>query len=180
MPFRLFCVRKPFKKLKLREKQKAAKTKSAIWFNDYNECQKSAEIFCEKQTDTSISSDDTGTDIDRNTNSSSQHQIRIAVNFDYDKRCVNKHSELHSSLSSDSTVSHPDKHQVETNELVVLQQLCDQHQHHYTEKAIDVPKEFEENAYSARPQNGLNERYRRDSQYSLVSAPVLFDVNEHN
>lgn len=133
---------------------------------------------CEKQTDNSISSDAAGTDSDRNTPTSDEHQIRIAVDFDYEKCCVNKHLELHSSLSSSSTVSNQDKRQVEAhNEVVALQQLFDQQQN-YTEKAIDVPKEFEENAYSGgRRQNGWSLRHR-ENQYSSVSAPSRFIV-EH-
>lgn len=162
-------TRKPFKKLKLREKSPTT-TKSSIWFNDYDNInsQKSTEKFCEKQTDNSSCS---GTSIEneRNPSTTGEHQIRIAVNFDYEKCCVNKHLELHSSLSSNETVSTADKQQVEAyNELVVLQQLCDQHQK-FTEKAIDVPKEFEENAYSNRHQNCLSLR-QRENQYSLVSA----------
>lgn len=153
--------------MKTREKSKAA-TESAIWFNDYdNRCQKSADKLCKKQTADSIGSD-AGIASKRNTSTPADHQIRIAVNFDYEKCCVNKHLELHSSLSSNGTVSIPDKRQVEAyNELVVLQQLNDQQQN-YTEKAIDVPKEFEENAYSDRHQNGLC-RKQRGNQYSLVS-----------
>lgn len=152
----------------MREKSKAA-TRSSTWFNDYdNHFPKAADKLCEKHTSNSISSD-AATDSNRITSASGDHQIRIAVNFDYEKCCVNKHLELHSSLSSDSTVSDRDKHQVEAyNELVLLQQLSDEHQN-YTEKAIDVPREFEENAYSERRQVGLN-RTHRASQYSLVSA----------
>lgn len=159
------------KKLKLREKSKAA-TESAIWFNDYdNRCQKTADKLCKKQTADSIGSD-AGIATKRNTSTLADHQIRIAVNFDYEKCCVKKHLELHPSLSSAGTVSIPAKQQVEAyNELVVLQQLNDQ-QENYTEKAIDVPKEFEENAYSELNQNDLCRR-QRGNQYSLVSVATV-------
>lgn len=128
---------------------------------------------CKKQTADSIGSD-AGTASKRSTSTLANHQIRLAVNFDNDNCCVNKHLELHSSLSSNGTVSNPDKQQVEAyNEVVVLQQLNDQQQN-YTEKAIDVPKDFEENAYSDRHQNGLSLRHR-GNQYSLVSGERFSD-----
>lgn len=183
------CSRKPFKKLKLREKSKAA-TKSTIWFNDYdNHCRKTTDKLCEKAAfDRNISSDvstvnSSSTNRITSTSTPNQHHIRIAVDFDYEKCAVNKHLELlHSSLSSStSTVSDQDKRQVEAyNELVSLQQLYDQQQN-FREKAIDVPKEFEENAYSDNnQQNGWSLRHRRSSQYSLVSVRTPIKLTSLN